>query len=46
MMVVTLIQWAADSEAASVEHVRVNHGGLDVFVAQEFLDGADVISGF
>ena len=24
----------------------VDHGGADVFVAEEFLDGADVVAGF
>ncbi len=42
-----LLQWCsqvqrtADSLAAAVEDVGVDHGGLDIFVAQEFLDGAD-----
>jgi hypothetical protein len=26
--------------------VGVNHGGADIFVAQQFLDGADVVTGF
>ncbi len=31
--------------AAHVEHVGVDHGRLDVFVAEQFLDGADVVPG-
>jgi len=30
--------------AAAVEHVGVDHGGLDVVVAEELLDGADVVA--
>jgi len=26
--------------------VGVDHGGFDVFVAEEFLNGADVVAGF
>jgi len=29
-----------------VEHMRVDHGGLDVGVAEKFLHGADVLAGF
>jgi len=31
---------------ALVKHVRVDHGGLHVGVAEEFLHGADVLAGF
>ena len=40
------IDGAPDAEAASVEDVEVEGGGLDVFVAEEFLDGADVVAVF
>jgi hypothetical protein len=40
------VEGTADGEAAPVEHVGVDHSGLDVFVAREFLDGADVVSIF
>ena len=30
---------------ASVEDVGVDHGGFEAFVAEEFLDGADVLAG-
>ena len=40
-----LIQGAADGEATSIEDVGVDHGCLDVFVAEEFLDCPDVITG-
>jgi hypothetical protein len=37
---------AADSQAAPVENVGVDHGRLDILMPQEFLDGTDVIMGF
>jgi hypothetical protein len=30
--------------SASIEDVGVDHGGFDIFVAEEFLDGADVVA--
>jgi hypothetical protein len=39
------IEWAADAERSSVQDVGVDHGGGDVAVAEEFLDGADVVAG-
>jgi len=39
-----LVEWAADGEAALVEDVGVDHGGFDVGVAEEFLDGANVVA--
>lgn len=41
-----VIQGAAHSRGAAVEHVGVDHGGLDVLVAEQFLDGAYVVTGF
>jgi hypothetical protein len=35
---------ALDSEAAAVEDVGVDHGGLDRAVSEELLDGADVVA--
>jgi len=35
-----LIQWAAHGQTAPVEDVGVDHGGLHIFVAEKFLDGA------
>jgi hypothetical protein len=40
------VEGAFDAEAAAVEDVGVDHGGGDVAVAKEFLDGADVVAGF
>ena len=37
------IQRAAHGLAAALKDVRVDHGGLDVFVAQPLLDGADIV---
>lgn len=40
------IQRAANGHRADLEHVGVDHGGLDVFMAEQILDGADVVTGF
>jgi len=37
---------AADAEAALVEDVGVDHRGREFPVAEQFLDGADVVAGF
>ena len=34
-----------DGEAAEFHNVGVDHGGFDVFVAEEFLDGSDIVAG-
>lgn len=41
-----LVEGAAHGEGASVEDVGVDHCGGDVAVAQELLDGADVVARF
>ena len=38
------VEGGFDGEAAALEDVGVDHGSLDVFVAEEFLDGADIIA--
>ena len=38
------VQRAAHGEAAPVEDVGVDHCSLDIFVAEQFLDGPDVIA--
>ena len=37
-----VVQWAHDSVAALLQDVGVNHGGADVRVSQQGLDGANV----
>jgi hypothetical protein len=39
------VEGAADGSCAAVEDVGVNHRGGDVVVAEELLDGADVVTG-
>ena len=40
------VRGAGDAAAAGVaEDVGVDHGRLDVLVAEELLDGADVVAG-
>jgi hypothetical protein len=34
------------SEGTPVEHMGVDHGGFDIFVSEEFLDGADIVASF
>ena len=31
-----------DSESTTLEDVGVDHGGFDIFVSEQFLDGADI----
>ncbi len=38
------VQRAAYSRGSSVEHVCVNHGCSNIFVAEQFLHGADVVT--
>ena len=38
------IEGTADTPGASVEDVGVDHRGADIFVAQQFLDCADVVA--
>jgi hypothetical protein len=38
------VHWAADTQARFVANVGVNHCRGDVFVAQQFLDGPDIVS--
>lgn len=40
------IEGASDAAGAFVEYVGVDHGCADVGVAQEFLDGTDVVTVF
>ena len=39
-----MIDRAANVEARSVTNVGINHGGGEIFVPEEFLDGPDIIS--
>ena len=41
-----VIQGTADGKGAGVHNVGVDHGGGDIFVAQEFLHGANVVACF
>ena len=40
------VEGASDAEAAAVEDVCVDHCCCDAAVAEEFLDGANVVAGF
>jgi len=41
-----LIQWAAHGQATPVEHLGVDHRRFHVLMAEEFLDGVDVVAVF
>lgn len=38
------ICWASDRRRTTVQHVGVSHGRVGVRVAEDFLDGADVVA--
>jgi hypothetical protein len=38
------IKGADHSSSAAIENVGIDHGGFDIFVTEEFLDGADVVA--
>ena len=36
----------AHAFAAAIQHMSINHGRADIFVTQQFLNGANIISRF
>ena len=40
------VQRAADGQATAIEDVGVDHGGGDIFVAEKFLNRADIVTIF
>ena len=40
------IQWTANAHRPLVEDMGVDHGGADIFVAKQFLNGADIVAVF
>jgi len=40
------IQWTMYSFRTSTEDMRINHSGLDILVAEEFLNCANIIASF
>ena len=41
---VLAVEWAAYAKATAIEDVGIDHDGADVSVAQQILDGADVVA--
>jgi hypothetical protein len=41
-----VVQRTADASGTSVEDVGVDHGGADVLVAEQLLDGPDIVAVF
>ena len=39
-----VIQGAADSLRPAIENVGIDHSGLHIFVAQQFLHGSDIVA--
>ena len=37
------IEGAADSEGSPIDHVGIDHRRAEIFVAEEVLDGADIV---
>jgi len=42
----SLVERTADRQAAAIQNVGIDHGGLDILVAEEFLNGSDIVPGF
>ena len=40
------VQRATNGQAAAIEDVSIDHGGGDIFVPKQILDGADIVAGF
>ena len=38
------IEWTPHRQPAAIQDMRVNHGGLHIFVPEEFLDRPDIIA--
>ena len=38
------VQGGSYRQAAFLQHMCIDHGGLDIFMAEEFLHGADIVS--
>jgi len=43
MRKVSIVQWALDGHSSALKDVGIDHGGAEVLVTEEFLDGANVI---
>jgi hypothetical protein len=39
-----LVQWAAHSQPAPIQDMRVNHRRLHIFVTQQFLHGPNIVA--
>ena len=38
------IGWANDAHRPALEHVGIDHGGIEIGVPQKFLNGSDILS--
>jgi hypothetical protein len=45
-LAVLRIEWAPDGFAATLQHMRIDHGSAHIFMPQEFLHGTDVVAIF
>ena len=40
----SIVEGGFDGESAALEDMGVDHGGFDILVSEEFLNGADIVS--
>ncbi len=40
----TIIERTAHAEAGFIQNMGIDHGGGEVFMAEQFLDGADIVA--
>ena len=38
------VEWTFDGHSAALEDMCVDHGGFNILMPEQFLDGADVVS--
>jgi hypothetical protein len=41
-----LVEWAANSFCTTIQDMGIDHRGLHVLMPEQFLDGANIVSGF
>ena len=46
MFIPLSVEGASDTESTAVQYVGIDHGRGHVAVAEQFLDGSDVLAGF
>lgn len=44
LLIYSSIKRANNSPSTAIQNMGINHGGFDIFVTQQLLDGADVVA--